>query len=235
MRWIVMLIVVLSLVAPVAAHNPRVEVGDWGNFDAPYVIEDGRVSFALFGGLDDEADIDVFRLEFTSAQERLRLRLFVPVCGERLAEYFPQVLLLQPAAPDQDPLQRLDELLSETPPDDLQALTQAPSRDEDLQARLGDLPTDVTYLAMYRQDPAEAGERPTEYESHTRRTYYRSETIDYSVEQAGSYYLVVFSPQGGGEYLLSLGILETFFAPLESEPDDVSMDYRAGWPLDDCR
>jgi hypothetical protein len=230
-RWMFPLLL-LMVAAPALAHNPRAEGDDWGNFDAPYVVEDGAVSFAFFGALAPGNDLDVYQLTF-SDDDRLRLELLIPVCGDIYADYYPRILVL--GAGDAPLIG--DDLAALLLPDADASTAPAPTPEgEALAASIGAPPDDLSLLYTYDSRPADDNEtRTTYYEHHTRRDYYEAETVDLDVT-AGDYTLVVFDPaDAGGDYLLASGYVETFFPPLPSEPEMTGMDWRASWPAEECR
>lgn len=220
------LLILLIFAMPAFAHNPRVEGEDWGNFDAPYVVDDGAISFAFFAALAPGDDLDVYHLTFAEA-DRLRLELLIPVCGETYVDFYPRILVL---GVGDDPLTARDFATRIAPSDDADA-TATP---DSLAVRVGDFPDDLSLLYTYDSRDDEAGARPIFYERHTRRDYYEAQTIDLDVT-AGATTLVIYDPAGvGGDYLLASGYVEAFFPPLPSEPDGVTMDWGASWPTESC-
>jgi hypothetical protein len=234
-RLLILLTFLLIGITTAFAHNPRLEVDDWGNFDAPYIVEDATVSFAFFGYLED--DLDVFRLDFED-DDTLRLELLIPVCGDSYQDFYPQIFVL--GAGD-EPLESLDELLSEveTTAHDLPIITPTASPTaaaaSQPTSRVGEFPEGLSLLYTYDTRPEDmTDERPSFFEHHTGRDYYEVSTDDIEVT-AGSYYLVLFDPvRVGGDYLLATGYVEAFFMPLASEPESVSIDWRDEWPNKEC-
>jgi len=223
------LIILLTFAMPAFAHNPRVEGEDWGHFDAPYVVEDGAISFAFFAALAPGDDLDVYHLTFAEA-DRLRLELLIPVCGETYVDFYPRIFVL--GAGD-DPLTASDFITLITPSDDTD-VTATPDSLAELAMRVGDFPDDLSLLYTYDSRDDEAGVRPIFYERHTRRDYYEAQRVDLDVK-AGDITLVVYDPAGvGGDYLLASGYVEAFFPPLPSEPDGVTMDWGTSWPDESC-
>lgn len=234
---VIVCVALFAGVSPALAHNPRAEVDDWGNFDAPYIIADGTVSYALFGALGEDDDVDIFRFDFEGNDSLLRLRLFVPVCSELYEKFNPKVLILGPAA-GETALTEIDSLLMDSRSNAAAVEEDATPEVENLE-RLGALPDGLAVVTTYdtrKQDEDQA--RPTEYEWHTQRDYYLTPTIDYTLEATGSYYLVVYDPDanatGRRDYLLSAGYKEIFFRPQPTEPESVTTDYNNHWPTADC-
>ncbi len=234
-KLIFTLTVIMTLgVVIVLAHNPRVEVDDWGNFDDPYVVEDGRISFAFFGYLQDEDDVDVFRLDFAEPESILRMELFIPECGEHYVDFYPDVFVFGPT----DPLSYGDvpswiDGMCQIDGDGGYCLES--TADPEIRETIGDVPP-IAFVYKYQTyDPDNTDPRTTRYESHTRRDYYESTSIDIPLEDAGSYYLIVADwGSSGGDYLLATGAAGIFFPPLPSEPESVAMNTNGHWLHRDC-
>lgn len=188
------------------AHNPRVELEeDWGDFAAPYIVEDGTVSFAFFGFLD-EGDVDVFRLTFAD-DALVPLEILVPACGETYADFYPEMWVMEAA--DHADFAALETWFSDSGSAD-------------------DAPDGFSVLAAYTSR-LDGDDRPTYFERHTQRDYYLHPDANVDV-QAGDVALIVYDPAGvGGDYLLASGQREVFFPPLESEPSSVGTNWRRDW------
>ena len=217
----------------VLAHNPRVEVDDWGNFDDPYVIKDGNVSYAFFGYLDSSYDFDVFRLDFAERDMELRLRVLVPACGGHYTDYYPEVMIFGP----------VNNNVSVNIPSWIDGLCQfyddgticvESTPDPEIAENLGEVDETIQPLYRYVTMP-ETDERETFYEVHTRRDYYEVPRLNLDLADAGSYYLIVYDPQReGGDYLLSTGNTEQFLPMQDTEPESVVMQTDGYWLHRDC-
>ena len=219
----------------VLAHNPRVEVDDWGNFDDPYVVSDGRISFAFFGYLQDAQDVDIFRLDFPEPDSTLRMELFIPACGDHYVDFYPDVFVFGPTenitrSQVESWLGGLCQMY-----EDSSMICFENTPDPEIRETIGEVPP-VAFVHKYQTfDPDNSDPRATRYETHTRRDYYESERIDIPLEDAGSYYLIVADwGSSGGDYLLSTGAAEVFFPPLPNEPESVVMNTDGHWLHRDC-
>ena len=210
MKRLLLIVSVFMLPTLVLAHNPRAEFEDWSDLETPYVIEDATVSFAMFGYLGED-DVDVFRFDYPEADPLLRMKMFIPVCGEHYEDFYADYVLL-------DPLQETDEAYAEL----------------ELPFELNDEMGGIIF-ASERPIVDEETERLSAFERHTRRVYYEAVRDELSLPQAGSYYLIVYNADAmSGDYLLSFGIKEVFFPPLDSEPEGVETNYNRYWIHRDC-
>ncbi len=206
-----MLVIALVWVGIALAHNPRVERTDWSDFENPYVIEDGDVSFAFFGYLDSAEDIDVFQIIFEDETPTLHIDDFVPVCGAHYADFYLDYVVLA------------DDYATASDYEDLELPFELP---ED---------AGILFASERPEYDENTDERPYLYEHHTRRDYYESPEYDIELPAAGQYWLVLYNADGlAGDYLLATGILEQFFAPLPTEPEDVATNTRGLWLHRDC-
>ncbi len=194
MGWIrasggIILALVLLMAFPAAAHDPSIEEEDWGGFDAPFQTADATVSYALYGYLD-EADVDVFALDFPEADMLLRAELLIPVCGAHYADFYPQMVIFAPAA---DGLTAIDITLPfDVPEGYVPVYTSAPA-------------------AQPEATPEPEGERPTFVEPVGGTVFYESVRTDWTVTVAGSYRVAVYNPEGQpGDYALATGYREVF-------------------------
>ena len=184
----IILALALLLAFPVAAHDPSIEEEDWGGFDAPYQTADATVSYALYGYLD-EADVDVFTLDFPEADMLLRAELLTPVCGEHYADFYPQMVIFAPAADGVTPIEVA--LPFDVPEGLVPIYTSAAARPE--------------------ATPEPEGERPTFVEPIGGTTFYESLRTDLTVTTAGRYWVAVYNPDGQtGDYALATGYREVF-------------------------
>lgn len=172
---------------PVFAHDPRIEEEDWGDFTDPYVIEDATISYALYGYLENEEDIDVFELHFAEDDLLLRGEILVPVCQETYAEFYPEYVIVGEGE------NGLELELS------------------------FDLPEGFSILYHYTTRPSKATETRKSYiSSHAGTEYYESERMDETLPLNGTYYLVVYTSDGlVGDYTLATGYREVFLSDPE--------------------
>lgn len=186
-RSLSILIGFLLVVLPVLAHDPFIEEHDWGGFDDPFIVTDAAISYALYGYLDEE-DYDVFQLDFAEAGELLRAEVLTPVCGAHYADFYPEFIIVAPADVVAEPLEM--ELPFVLPPDNA-----------------------ILYASFDAEPVAEATPepRPTFIEPFGGTAFYQGIKIDLYVPAAGSYWIVVFSPDGlSGDYTLATGFREVF-------------------------
>lgn len=190
MKIPILALLLLLIAFPVFAHDPAIEEEDWGGFDEPYRVEDATISYALYGYLD-EADIDVFQLDFSADDNQLRVEVLVPVCGEHYAEFQPHYAVFSdnPAAADPD-------------------LTEA------------EFPFAVPegYAPVYVDaDAAPEGERETFVEAFGGTEFYEAPRLDLDVP-AGTYLIAVYAPdeETSGDYTIATGYREVFSMGLDT-------------------
>lgn len=192
------IVVCLALTAPVLAHDPFIEEEDWGSFDAPLMVADSSISYALYGYLD-EGDVDVFQLDFAEAEMLLRAEVLTPVCGEHYASFYPQFAILA----DRDSVtEPLDVALPFEIADDLAVLYNTIEDSMNIDAEATSEPTPEV--------------RSTFVEPFGGTEFYDGPSIDLMTPVAGSYYVAVFNADGlAGDYALATGYKEQFNSPAD--------------------
>ncbi|GEM_PF-2778002 len=206
------LVLLLMVAIPVLAHNPRVEDHDWGDFDQPYVVAEGDVSYAFFGYLSSPEDRDVFQIAFAAEKPTFKIQDFVPVCGDHYTDFVLDYVLLG------------DSVTTPKAYSDLTLPFDLPEKTGIIFASAGE-----------REALPKDAERPFSFEFHTQRNYYNSSEHVIDLPGAGTYWLVVYNADGKlGDYLLGTGYAETFFVVQESEPPTTQMSQTGFWPHRNC-
>jgi hypothetical protein len=200
----------LLLVAGVtSAHDPYIEEGDWGGFDEPFETTDSAISYAMYGYLEAD-DIDVFALDFDTAEGLLRAQVLTPVCGEHYVNFYPQFIVF---APESKGIEALD----------IKVPFEVPE---------GYVPLFASFEAAAKTVEAEVTleTRPTFVEPFGGTEFYDNSTLDFTILKPGRYYVVVFNPQGEmGDYTLATGYREEFNSPVDQMLSNVLTIQSSEW------
>ena len=202
----------LLVVIPIYAHDPFIEEEDWGGFDAPNPVVDSSISYAFYGYLD-EADVDVFQLDFAEADSLLRTEVLAAVCGEHYANFYPQFAVVTAKENIAEPL---DVTLPFDIPDGLGILYSTVSTPADPVAEM--------------TPEATAAVRTTFVEPFGGTEFYQGPNIDLMVPAQGIYYVAVFNADGQtGDYTLATGVKEQFNSPADQMLQNVQAIRSGAW------
>lgn len=180
MNLLIFLIFVL-LSTEAFAHKPLDTSGP-ATRNSPIVIERHRISWAAYNSLQDERDVDYYKLSSVKKGERIYASIYIPRI-KRLKDFNPVLGLIGPG------LEReLDGLNSEVVEDILEIGTGEG--------------------VILRKSEKKARKF---FEPFTQTNYWEKQHLELLAPSDGEYYLVVFDPAGKGDkYLLSIGEEESW-------------------------
>ena len=156
-------------------------------------------------GYIGEGDIDVFEMNYLGDDELLRHEILVPVCGDHYVDFYPHYAILAP---------------------------------EEFANPELEIPIDMPegYGVFYYHEPTIAeGNRSTWREEFTGKVYYRENNEDLNFPAEGTYFIVVFSPEGQvGDYTLATGYEEIFLSDRMETVADITQIVTDSWMKRDC-
>lgn len=180
MRFLLILILIIFS-RETYAHKP-IDTSGPATRNAPIMIRKHQISWAAYNSLQDEKDVDYYKLSSVKKGERIYASIYIPRI-ERLKDFNPVLGLIGPglemelAGLTRD---QIDELL-EIYPEEGVILKRNDKRDK------------------------------TFFEPFTQTIYWEKQKLELLAPVDGDYYLVVFDPAGKGDkYLLSIGEEESW-------------------------